>query len=210
MRVVWSSSLGVDCLRLTGWSTRALARVSALTPAERARHVPVYPTELVPSAGVSNLPSVAGNYVVDGDTLCFVPTYPFISGTSYTVLVHHSLDGGAATSELDDFDPFTITRPSDVVMEPAAFVVEVHPNVEEVPRNLLRFSLHFSAPMSEGSVADHVHVVDAATREPLPGALLPMDPELWDRERTRATVLFDPRAHQAGPRAASRGRLPTA
>ena len=181
-----------------------------MTPAERARRVPVYPTELVPSAGVSNLPSVAGNYEVDGDTLCFVPTYPFISGTSYTVLVHHSLVGGAGTSELDAFDPFTITRPSDDVMEPAAFVVEVHPNAAEVPRNLLRFYLHFSAPMSEGSVADHVHVVDAATREPLPGALLPMDPELWDRERNARDRALRPGAHQAGPRAASRSRLPTA
>jgi hypothetical protein len=46
--------------------------------------------------------------------------------------------------------------------------------------------------MSEGFVAEHVHVVDALTREPLLGALLPMEPELWDTERTRVTVLFDP------------------
>ncbi len=165
----------------------------------------------MPSAGVSNLPSVAGNYEVDGDTLCFVPTYPFISGTSYTVLVHHSLDGGAATSELDDFDPFTITRPSDVVMEPAAFVVEVHPNAEEVPRNLLRFSLHFSAPMSEGSVADHVHVVDAADPRTAARSAPPDGPRaLGPRTNSARRCSSTPRAHQAGPRAASRGRLPTA
>jgi hypothetical protein len=75
---------------------------------------------------------------------------------------------------------------------PQARVVEIHPSAEEVPRNLLRFYLHFSAPMSEGFVAEHVHVVDALTRDPMPGALLPMEPELWDPERKRVTVLFDP------------------
>ena len=59
---------------------------------DRARRIPVYPTELVRSAvGASNLQSVAGHYEVDGDTLCFVPRYPLLAGTSYTVLVHHSL-----------------------------------------------------------------------------------------------------------------------
>jgi hypothetical protein len=193
LRVVWSSYLGVDCLRLTGWSARALERVSAMTPRERARHVPVYPTELVQSAlGASNLPSADGKYEVDGDTLCFVPTYPFMAGTSYTVLVHHSLVGSAATFELEDFDPFTITRTREAVDAPAAFVVAVHPSAKEVPRNLLRFSLSFSTSMSEGFVEERVYVVDADTRERLSGALLPMEPELWDLARTRVTVLFDP------------------
>jgi hypothetical protein len=68
----------------------------------------------------------------------------------------------------------------------------IYPTADELPRNQLRFYVHFSDRMSEGFVADHVQVVDADTGEPLNGALLPMDPELWDRDRTRVTVLFDP------------------
>jgi hypothetical protein len=193
LRVAWASSSGDDCLRLTGWPPRALARVAAMGQSERGRWVPVYPAELIDSAlGTNKLPSVAGNYEVDGDALCFVPTYPFVAGTSYTVLVHHSLIEATAMFELDDFDPFTITRVRDELIAPAARVVAIHPSAEEVPRNLLRFYLHFSAPMSEGFVAEHVHVVDALTGEPLLGVLLPMEPELWDPERTRVTVLFDP------------------
>jgi hypothetical protein len=185
LRVAWASSSGDDCLRLTDWPPAALARVAAMDQSERARHVPVYPAEVIGSArGTRNLPSVAGHYQVGGDALCFVPTYPFIAGTSYTVLVHRSL--------VEDVAPVTITRAQDTVRAPVARVVAIHPSEEEVPRNLLRFYLHFSEPMSEGLVAGHVHVVDALTGDPLPGALLPMEPELWDPERTRVTVLFDP------------------
>jgi hypothetical protein len=197
LRVASSSYLGDDCLRLTDWSPRALNRLAAMTQSDRARRIPVYPTELVASAvGASNLQSVAGYYEVDGDTVCFVPRYPLLAGTSYTVLVHHSLADGARGAaepafELEDFDTLTIGVPHEPA-EATTRVVAIYPTADELPRNQLRFYVHFSSPMSEGFVARHVHVVDAATREPLTGALLPMEPELWDRERMRATVLFDP------------------
>jgi hypothetical protein len=188
LRVAWASSSGDDCLQLTDWPPGALARVEAMNQSERARHVPVYPAELVVSSalGTSNLPSVAGHYEVDvdGDALCFVPAYPFLAGQSYTVLVDDSL--------VEDFGPVTLTRAPNDVVAPVARVVAIHPSAEEVPRNWLRFYLSFSTPMSEGFVAEHVHLVDELTRELLPGALLPMEPELWDSERKRVTVLFDP------------------
>ncbi len=193
MRVVWSSYLGDDCLRLSGWSPRALHILAAMAQHDRARRVPVYPTELVRSAvGVSNLQSVVGYYEIDGDTVCFVPGYPLLAGTSYTVLVHRSLDDATAMFELEDFEALSITRPRDESTEPRTRVVTIYPTGDELPRNQLRFYIHFSNPMSEGFVDEHVYVVDAQTREPLTGALLPMEPELWDPERMRATVLFDP------------------
>jgi hypothetical protein len=195
VRLVWSSYLGDDCLRLTGSSPRALGNLRAMTQSDRARRIPVYPTELVRSAvGASNLQSVGGRYEVDGESVCLVPSYPFLAGTSYTVLVHHSLDrdNNVTTFELEDFEALTIARLRDEGAEPTTRVVAIYPTADELPRNQLRFYIHFSSPMSEGFVAEHVHVVDAETREPLTKALLPMEPELWDRERMRATVLFDP------------------
>lgn len=199
MRVVWSSYLGDDCLRLTGWSRRALDRLRAMTQPDRARRVPVYPTELVRSAlGASNMQSGAGHYEVDGDAVLFVPRFPFLAGTSYTVFVHHSLAEDVRTAaeapgfELEDFEALTIVRARDQPGESTTRVLAIYPTADELPRNQLRFYIHFSSPMSEGYVAEHVHVVDAETRGPLIGALLPMEPELWDRERMRATVLFDP------------------
>ena len=46
--------------------------------------------------------------------------------------------------------------------------------------------------MSEGAAGDHVHLVDDASGIELEDALLPMEPELWDRNRRRLTVLLDP------------------
>ena len=170
-----------------------------MSQAERARRIAVYPTELVRSAvSSSNLQSVGGLSEVDGDTSCFVPRYPWLGDTSYTVLVHHSLTGTDGTVadvpsfELEDFEALTIIRARDEPVGATTRVVAIYPTADEVPRNLLRFYIHFSSPMSEGFVGTHVGVVDAGTREPLTGALLPMEPELWDRERMRATVLFDP------------------
>ena len=46
--------------------------------------------------------------------------------------------------------------------------------------------------MSEGHARESVRLIDTDTGQLLPDALLPMDPELWDRSRTRLTLLLDP------------------
>ncbi|MEX1006377.1 MAG: hypothetical protein WD271_00860 [Acidimicrobiia bacterium] len=160
-----------------------------------ARRLPVYATELVgpSSPTLPAPPGVGGRYDVDDDAVCFLPKYPFLAGTSYTVLVHHSVDrdDGVITFELEDFEPVTILRPL-ASSEPTTRVVEIYPTAASLPRNHLRFYVHFSNPMSEGFVDAHVHVVRADTGEPLVAAFLPMEHELWDPERRRVTILFDP------------------
>jgi hypothetical protein len=147
------------------------------------------------------LPSVRGRYAFDGVTVCFVPRFPFVAGTDYTLLVHRSLTEGGGGGppdadgtrcfDLEDYEPLTITSPT-VTSETATRVLEIYPTAREVPRNVLRFYVQFSAPMSEGFAASRVHVRRADTGEEIAGALLPMEPELWDPSRRRLTVLFDP------------------
>jgi hypothetical protein len=119
LRLAWSRHQGDDCLRLTGWSARALDSLRTLDETDRARGLPVYPTELL--AGSAFKPThdgVGGSYAIDGESVCFVPTYPFLAGTSYTVLVHHSIDGGrdlpgdVTAFELEDFESFEAVVPS--------------------------------------------------------------------------------------------------
>jgi hypothetical protein len=181
MKVAWSSVGGTDCLRVSGASA-----LDGLSETELAQHVRVYPSEQV----TTTLPAqaVAGSYVHDGEDVCFVPRFPFVAGAEYTALVHRL---GAPAFDLEDFDRLTLARARDDAT-PTTRVVAVHPSSGEVPRNLLRVYVHFSAPMSEGGLGRHVRVCDAGSGEPLDGAFLPMDPELWDRSRQRATVLFDP------------------
>jgi hypothetical protein len=122
-------------------------------------------------------PPMAGHLVVEADDVCFVPRFAFINGTPYTV----SIDGVSAA---------VLLRPERRVRTTTE-VLSVHPRASAVPRNLLRFYVVFSEPMSEGYARDHLRLVDEHGT-PLDGALLATDYELWDGAHRRLTVLLDP------------------
>jgi hypothetical protein len=123
------------------------------------------------------LPSMAGRLLRDGDDTCFLPRFAFVDGTAYTVLV----DGVTAA---------VLVRPRPDQPRTTE-VLGIRPTASEVPRNLLRCYVWFSAPMSEGCAAEHVQLVDDAGQV-MAGALLPTEHELWDGDRRRLTVLLDP------------------
>jgi Bacterial Ig-like domain len=73
----------------------------------------------------------------------------------------------------------------------ATVVQEVHPATREVPANLLRLYVVFSASMSIGEARDRVRLVEADGRR-VDRAFLELQEELWDPTRRRLTLLFDP------------------
>jgi hypothetical protein len=133
----------------------------------------------------AGLQPTAGRFDVDDDGVWFIPRFPFIAGTSYSLLVqtdeHH-----AVGPEL-----WTIERPARVGA-PTTDVVEIYPSADVVPLNLLKLYVHFSAPMSEGWALRAVRVRRADTGAQLEGVFLPMEPELWDPGHRRLTLLLDP------------------
>jgi hypothetical protein len=142
------------------------------------RVVEVFPEgALASSSSIGTLPPMAGRCLADGDDVCFVPRFPFVARTAYCVRV----DGTAVG---------ILARPS-VEPEPTTEVVAIHPTAAEVPRNLLRLYVWFSAPMAEGAATEHLVLVDDDD-VPLAAPLLAMDQELWDGDRRRLTVLLDP------------------
>ena len=157
---VWSRCGAADCVRVASVAPAADVRVRAGA------------TDVV-----GELPSMAGKVVRDGDDACFVPRFPFVEGTTYTVLV-------------EGREIAALVRPRTEA-EATTAVVAIHPTAREVPRNLLRFYIHFSSRMSEGYASDHIRLVDD-DGHPMIGALLPTEHELWDGERRRLTVLLDP------------------
>lgn len=122
------------------------------------------------------LPGMAGEIFADGDDVCFVGRYGFVGGTTYRV----EIDGSVAA---------VLERPR-IERERTTEVLSIRPTTYEVPRNLLRIYVLFSAPMSEGFTR-HVRLLDALG-DPIEGALLPLDYELWDGDRRRLTLLLDP------------------
>lgn len=178
-----SACEGQECLRITGLPEQELLRLQVLSQADLARLLPVYPTTLLEAERLAaTSASAAGRYAVTGESVRFFPRFPFLAGTSYTVLVRTGGDGVAG---------LTVQRPM-TRLQPVARVIEIYPSAEQLPRNQLKLYVWFSHPMTEGQAADHVRVLRADTGEVLEAALLSAGPELWDSERRRLTLLFDP------------------
>ena len=74
-----------------------------------------------------------------------------------------------------------------------ARVEHVFPSGDVLPSNQLRLYIYFSAPMSRGEAARHIHVLDSEGKELAGsrGLFLPGE-ELWDPAFQRLTMTFDP------------------
>jgi hypothetical protein len=70
-------------------------------------------------------------------------------------------------------------------------VTAVYPSASQLPSNLLKLYLYFSAPMRAGDSYRHIRLEDDAGN-PVEAPFLPLQPELWDREQRRLTLWFDP------------------
>ena len=136
----------------------------------------------------ADLPAVAGQYAV-GDSIRFIPSFPLDPGREYDV----------------SFDPSKVLRvkmprlPAShavvslprVVHTPSTVVTAVYPSGDVILENQLRMYVQFSGPMGQQGGLDHITLLDKAGHE-LVDAMLPLDTELWNSERTRYTVILDP------------------
>lgn len=132
-------------------------------------------------------PAMLGSYQVSHRTLRFTPAYPLSPGVNYRAVFHpDSLPGGS--SSLKQLALGYKLAPSR--NEPA-IVKAIYPSADVLPENLLKFYVHFSAPMSRGEIYRHIHLrrVGGSDIE-LP--FLELGEELWNPEMTRVTLLFDP------------------
>ena len=131
--------------------------------------------------------SIVGQYLVTETTVEFHPRYPFDRGREYAVR----------------FDPSKLPtpRPAPAVervvslpappQAPATRVTAIYPSGDVWPENVLRFYVHFSAPMSRSSGMRYVHLMDESGEE-VPDSLLTVDANFWNSDFTRFTVFFDP------------------
>ena len=135
--------------------------------------------------GQPGRPAMLGSYRVEGEALRFTPRYPFGAGRPYIATFRPAnLPGGNGP---DVTSRHVILKPKRAV----TVVTRVSPSTDRVPENLLKFYLHFSAPMSRGEVYDRVRLLrEDGTPVDLP--FLRLGEELWDPTGTRLTLLIDP------------------
>ena len=119
-----------------------------------------------------------GSFQLDGARLLFYPRFPLQAGLTYRAVLK---------IEPPVESVFDIPR----VDRPLARVQAVFPSTNRLPENVLKFYVHFSAPMSRGDIYSHMSLLDSAgSQVELP--FLELEQELWDRSGSRLTVLFDP------------------
>ena len=190
--LAWSEHQGRSCLRVRGWTGKQLRELSGLDAADLSRRLALLPSEVVEAgANLQGIQPIAGSFEFDQDAICFLPRFPFLDGISYSLLVHSMPEKGRVDGREVSPEVWTILRPAPEDT-PTTCVVAIYPSVAELPVNQLKLYVHFSSPMSEHWVARTVRVRRADNDEPLEGVFLGMEPELWDPDRRRLTLLFDP------------------
>jgi hypothetical protein len=154
-------------------------------------------------SGGSPPPQVIGQYSVLRDRVRFEPRFPFSAGVVYRVEVEprrlDTLAGLAFTGN----EPAKLTHQFSMPaakIDRTTRVLAVHPAVDRVPSNMLRWYIEFSSPMEPGSAHEYVRLLDETGR-PVEDAFLRVDEELWDPQRRRLTLLFDPGRVKRGVRA---------
>jgi hypothetical protein len=130
--------------------------------------------------------AVAGRYVVTSEAIQFEPRFPFDPGRSYSVRLDPAklpTPRGERVIENAVALPAKVTSPT--------VVTAIYPSGNTWPENILRFYIHFSAPMAATGGLDFVRLIDDAGHE-VQEAFLILDTDLWNDDYTRCTVFFDP------------------
>ncbi len=134
------------------------------------------------NAGIAELPPVMGSMILNRDCLVFQPRFPLIADKSYLVeFVSPSTKIPTRQS---------VRVPPQPHREPTQ-VLAIYPTSSVLPRNVLKFYLHFSAPMQQGNVYQYLTLAKSDGTK-LESPFLEVAEELWDPTGTRLTLLLDP------------------
>ncbi len=141
----------------------------------------------------AELPPVLGDYAVHAGALRFTPRFPFDAGQRYEVVFDPSSLPSARgrSAPIPSHVLRTMVEVPAPHREPSTSVVALYPTGPEVPENHLRLYIAFSAPMGLGGGSAHVRLLDEHGR-PVADPFLPLNVDLWNADRTRYTVLYDP------------------
>jgi hypothetical protein len=135
-----------------------------------------------------SVPAMTGAYTIERKNLRFTPQFPLRPGVKYRAVFRPEALPGKSTSALVISSTHSIPAPS---LSSTTVVSSIHPLVDTLPENVLKFYVHFSAPMSGGGVYQYIELLDSnGNSVELP--FLEIEQELWDPGMTRLTLLLDP------------------
>ena len=173
-------------LEVTGLSKDSLAALQSTNwPATNwSRLLAVF----VEQPGTEPLPML-GEHLVEGSLLRFVPAYPLEPGLRYRAVFDAGRLPGA-----DSAVAGKVASAFQVPVQPeraTTTVTQVYPSSDLLPENLLKFYVHFSAPMSRGNIYEHIRLLTEAN-QPVELPFLELAEELWSKDMMRLTLFIDP------------------
>ncbi len=142
----------------------------------------------VEQPGAEPLPML-GEHRVESGRLRFVPAFPLEPGLRYRAV----FDAG----QLPGTDSAVAGKVTSVLQVPVqperatTTVTQVYPSADVLPENLLKFYVHFSAPMSRGDIYEHIRLLNEAN-QPVELPFLELAEELWSTDMLRLTLFIDP------------------
>lgn len=122
-------------------------------------------------------PAIVGSWKKEDKQLYFCPLIPFSKNLTYQ----------AQFPEV----PYFTFKPVPPKNYTQTTITEVFPTIDTLPENNLKMYLYFSAPMSDGNAYQHIQFKDDKG-EKLETPFLELTPILWNDDRTRLTLWFDP------------------
>ena len=126
-------------------------------------------------------PEIIGKYRKLSNSISFKSKYGFSKGATYTVLI---------TSK-NQIQRFVVKTPKEN-LKPSTYIKNVYPTSDHLPMNLLKFYIEFSAPMKTGNAFENIHLYKLPEGKLESEAFLVTAEELWNPEKTRVTIFFDP------------------
>jgi hypothetical protein len=127
-----------------------------------------------------DVPPMLGTYQATSEGLVFTPRFPAAPGVHYRAVFKSA---APPLEKLFNGPARTQTSPTRVL--------RIYPTADVLPSNQLKFYVEFTGPMQAGEVWQHIRLVDHAGKK-VELAFLEIEPELWDPDHRRLTILFDP------------------
>jgi hypothetical protein len=173
-------------IEVRGLSTPLLAELQRISP-EDPRWPRLFGLYVATSAK-SDAPPMLGSYSVVGEVVRFKPRYSLERGVEYRAVFHWPDATGAPGNRIRLSQSFVVPA---ATAGPSTRVTAIFPSSAELPENVLRFYVQFSAPMSQGNSYGFVHLRDDKGAE-IDRPFLELPQELWSPDGTRLTLLFEP------------------
>ncbi|MEM6317927.1 MAG: hypothetical protein AAF960_09665 [Bacteroidota bacterium] len=132
---------------------------------------------LLPQNPDSPVSPIVGSWFEDSTSIYFCPLIPFGKDLIYQ-------------ARFPDVPFFTFT-PTPQKNYPLTTITNIFPTKAELPENLLKIYLHFSAPMSDVNAYQYLQMTDEQGNS-MKQPFLELTPMLWNENRTRLTLWLDP------------------